>query len=47
MAYELLWFRTDLDSSQMTNVTMTNLDESKMALDFIILTANDNALSEL
>lgn len=47
MAYELLWFRTDLDSSQMTNVTMTNLDESKMALDFIILTANDNPLSEL
>lgn len=47
MAYDLLWFRTGLDSSQMTKVTMTNLDDSKMALDFIILTANDNALTEL
>ncbi|OXG15693.1 hypothetical protein C366_04285 [Cryptococcus neoformans Tu401-1] len=47
MAYDLLWFRTGLDSSQMTKVAMTNLDDSKMALDFIILTANDNALTEL
>ncbi|WVN88021.1 uncharacterized protein L203_103220 [Cryptococcus depauperatus CBS 7841] len=47
MAYELLWFTTNLDASQTSNITMTNLDDKKMALDVVVLTAEGDVLSKL
>ncbi|KAK8844013.1 hypothetical protein IAR55_006806 [Kwoniella newhampshirensis] len=47
MSYELLWFQTGLDNSSVTNVTMTNLGSSKMTLDFVVLTADAETVSQL
>ncbi|ORY33124.1 hypothetical protein BCR39DRAFT_332826 [Naematelia encephala] len=44
LPYELLWFQTGLDASQVQNVTMTNLGPSKMAIDFIILTTDPDSI---
>ncbi|WVQ81145.1 hypothetical protein IAT38_003267 [Cryptococcus sp. DSM 104549] len=47
MSYELLWFRTGLDSTALNNVTLKNLESKKMALDFVILTADTDTLAQL
>ncbi|WWC73031.1 uncharacterized protein I206_106996 [Kwoniella pini CBS 10737] len=47
MPYELLWFQTGLDSSQTSQVVMTNLVDKKMALDFVIVTTDSETLSQL
>lgn len=47
LSYELLWFQTGLDDSAPTNLTMTALDSDKLALDFILLSADSDTLAQL
>ncbi|WWC91159.1 uncharacterized protein L201_006100 [Kwoniella dendrophila CBS 6074] len=47
MPYELLWFQTGLDTSQANQVVMTNLGNRKMALDFVVITTDQDTLSHL
>ena len=47
MGYQLLWFATGLDFSRPLEVKMTNLEEKKMAIDFVVLTADPKTLSSL
>lgn len=47
MAYELLWFRTGLDPSTTTEVVMTNLADSKMALDFVLFTTSTDTIAKM
>jgi hypothetical protein len=47
MPYELLWFRTGLDPSVSTEVLMTNLADSKMALDFVLFTTSTDTLAKM
>ena len=47
LQYELLWFMTGLDETILHNVTMTNLEDSKMSMDFVIVSADSNTLSSM
>ncbi|RXK38482.1 hypothetical protein M231_04247 [Tremella mesenterica] len=47
LSYELLWFQTGLDDTVATNLSMTSLSSAKMGLDFILLSASADALSQL
>nr|XP_031861551.1 uncharacterized protein CI109_003155 [Kwoniella shandongensis]KAA5528623.1 hypothetical protein CI109_003155 [Kwoniella shandongensis] len=47
IASQLLWFQTGLDTTKINNVTMTNLGTEKMALDFVILTTDNDSISKL
>jgi hypothetical protein len=47
LPYQLLWFDTGLDASRSLTVVMTNLEEKKMALDFVVLTADADTLANL
>lgn len=46
--YSLLWLQTGLDPSATSNVTLTNLQNSKkMGIDFVILTADSGLVAGL
>lgn len=45
--YGLLWFRTGLDPSTKTEVTLRNLQNKKMGVDFFILSAEPGLISSL
>ncbi|RSH95168.1 hypothetical protein EHS25_000254 [Saitozyma podzolica] len=48
MDYQLLWYRTGLDPSITSNVSLTNLVEGKlMSLDFVVVTGNTSLISAL
>jgi hypothetical protein len=47
MEYELLWFRTGLDPAAKTEVLMTNLADSKMAVDFVLFTTSSETISKM
>lgn len=47
MPYELLWYRTGLDPNNPTEVIMTSLADSKMALDFVLFTTGPDTISAL
>jgi hypothetical protein len=48
MDYQLLWYRTGLDPSITSNVSLTNLVEGKlMSLDFVVVTGNPSLISAL
>jgi hypothetical protein len=48
MDYQLLWYRTGLDPSTASNVSLTNLVAGKMmSLDFAVMTGNTSLISEL
>ncbi len=42
LGYDLLWFQTALDPGTKTDVTLTNLENMKMGIDFFILSAEPN-----
>ncbi|KAI9636842.1 uncharacterized protein MKK02DRAFT_45549 [Dioszegia hungarica] len=45
--YQLLWFRTGLDPSRESKVVMTNLEDKRMALDFVVLTPSQDEIALL
>ncbi|GFZ47292.1 hypothetical protein JCM24511_05035 [Saitozyma sp. JCM 24511] len=48
MDYQLLWYRTGLDPSIMSNVSLTNLVAGRtMSLDFVVMTGNASLISAL
>lgn len=47
MSYELLWYRTGLDPANPTEIIMTNLADSKMAIDFALFTTDTDTISSL
>lgn len=47
MPYELLWYRTGLDPASSTEVIMTSLADSKMAIDFVLFTSDPETVSQM
>lgn len=47
MPYQLLWFGAGLDTSNPIDFKMTNLEDKKMTLDFVVLTTDAQTLSAL
>ena len=44
LSSQLLWFETGLDPASPLTVVMTNLEEKRMTLDFVILTTDQEVL---